>query len=84
MKICFITYEGVPFTKGGPYVKILELKKHFEVLGHHVELFNIWTSSDTLKEFDAVHLFGANFSMYGIARLLKNNNIRAVVLENFY
>ncbi len=84
MKICFATYEGVPIAKGGPYIKIKECKKELEKLGHEVELFNMWSSVDKLKDFDIIHLVGSNFSIYGFARNLFYNNIRFLVEPVFF
>ncbi len=84
MKICFATYEGVPIAKGGPYIKISECKKELEILGHEVELFNMWSSVDKLKNFDVMHLVGSNLSMYGFARNLFYNNKKFLVEPVFF
>ncbi len=84
MKICFATYEGVPLAKGGPYIKIMECKNHLEKLGHEVELFNMWTSADKLKDFEIVHLVGSNFSIYGLARNLFYQKTKFIVEPVFY
>lgn len=84
MKILFATYESVPIAGGGPYVKIMEMKKHLQEMGHYVELFNMWQSIDKLEQFDIVHLVGSNFSIYGLARSLKHRNINFVVEPVFF
>jgi len=84
MKICLATYEGVPLAKGGPYVKIMEMKNHLEKLGNEVELFNMWLSIDKLNHFDIVHLVGSNLSIYGLARSLKFRNMKYIVEPVFF
>ncbi len=84
MKICFATYEGVPIAKGGPYIKIIECKKELEKLGHEVELFNMWSSVDKIKNFDVIHLVGSNLSIYGFARNLFYNKIKFLVEPVFF
>jgi glycosyltransferase involved in cell wall biosynthesis len=84
MNICFASYEGVPQTKGGPYVKILETKKYLEKNGHKVSLFNMWDDHDKLDQYDIINLFGANFAVYGLARNLKDREINFVVEPIFY
>ena len=76
MKILFATYESVPIAKGGPYVKMMEMKKHLQEMGHYIELFNMWQSVDKLEQFDVVHLIGSNFSIYGLARSLKHKFLK--------
>jgi len=84
MKICFATYEGVPLAKGGPFIKIIEIKKELEKLGHTVELFNMWDSSEKINQFDIIHLVGSNFSIYGFARNLYFRKIDFIVEPVFY
>lgn len=84
MKILYATYESVPLAKGGPFVKIQEMKKHLREMGHQVELFNMWESVNKLNEFDIVHLVGSNFSIYGLARSLKQRNINFFVEPVFF
>lgn len=84
MKILFATYESIPIAKGGPYVKIIEMRKHLQEMGHYVELFNMWESFDKFEQFDIVHLVGSNFSIYGLARSLKHRNIKFVVEPVFF
>jgi glycosyltransferase involved in cell wall biosynthesis len=84
LKILYATYEGVPLAKGGPFVKIHEMKKLLQEAGHRVELFNMWESVDALNKFDIVHLVGSNFSIYGLARSLKQRNIKFLVEPVFF
>lgn len=84
MKICIATTEAVAFAKGGPYVKIMETKFFLEKLGHQVELFDMWSSVDKMKEFDIVHLVGANLSTYGLARTLKYHKIPFIIEPVFF
>jgi glycosyltransferase involved in cell wall biosynthesis len=84
LKILYATYESVPLAKGGPFVKIHEMKKHLQEMGHQVELFNMWESVDKLNEYDIVHLVGSNFSIYGLARSLKQRNINFLVEPVFF
>jgi glycosyltransferase involved in cell wall biosynthesis len=74
----------VPIAKGGPYVKIMEMKKYLQEKGHYVELFNMWQSVNKLDQFDIVHLVGSNLSIYGLARSLKHRNINFVVEPVFF
>lgn len=86
MKICFATYEGVPLARGGPYIKIIEVKKQLEKLGHEVKLFNMWETNVVSEQFEIIHLVGANLSIYGLARnlrsLQKNYLVEPVFFSN--
>ncbi len=42
MKICFATHDGVVLSKGGPYTKIIEIRKKLIEKGIEVDLFNQW------------------------------------------
>ncbi|MBN1639058.1 MAG: glycosyltransferase [Ignavibacteriales bacterium] len=79
MKICFATYAGVPFTQGGPYVKIFQLKKSLEDKNIQVDLFSYWGTPQKTKEYDLFHLFGANLGIYNLANQFKNRNLKYVV-----
>ncbi len=84
MKICFATYPAVTLTGGGPFIKIKEVKKNLELLGHKVDLFDMWNSDQKLTDYDIIHLVGANFAIFGLARTLKEKKINYVVEPVFY
>ena len=84
MKICFATYESVPLAKGGPFVKIMEMKKQLETMGNEVELFNMWQTNEKLNDFDIIHLVGSNLSIFGLARSLKFRSIKFLVEPVFF
>lgn len=84
MKIVFATHEGVPLYGGGPDVKIKALTTHLRDLGVDVQLFDLWNAREQLFNCDLVHLFGANFAVYNLARNLKYQNIKFVVNPIFY
>jgi glycosyltransferase involved in cell wall biosynthesis len=84
MKILFATYEGVQIAKGGPYIKIMEVRKHLQNMGHQVDLLNMWESFDKIKQYDVVHLVGSNFSIYGLARSLYQKGIKFIVEPVFF
>ena len=84
MKICFATYDGVPLTRGGPFVKIMETKKELEALGNEVELFNMWQTVEKLDHFDIIHLVGSNLAIFGLARSLRFRNIKFFVEPVFF
>jgi len=84
MKICFATYPSVALTGGGPFIKIKEVKKNLELLGHKVDFFDMWDSDQILTEYDIVHLVGANFAVFGLARTLKEKKINYVVEPVFF
>jgi len=84
MRIVFATHEGVPLYGGGPSVNIRETQRELLKLGVDVELFDMWKAPEQLANCDLVHLFGANFSMYNLARNLHYQNIRFVVNTIFY
>lgn len=84
MRILFATHEGVPLYGGGPDVKIRETRRYLADLGVTVELFDMWKAPEQLRRCDLVHLFGANFAMYNLARNLRYQNIRFVVNPIFY
>ena len=84
MKILFATYEGVLIAKGGPYVKIMEVRKHLQNMGHQVDLLNMWESFDSINQYDIIHLVGSNLSIYGLARNLKFRGIKYIVEPVFF
>lgn len=84
MRICLATYESVPMAMGGPFTKIIETKKYLAELGNEVELFNMWDTVERLKEFDVIHLVGANFSSFGFARSLMQRKIPFIIEPVFY
>ena len=84
MKICFATYPAVTLTGGGPYIKIKEVKKNLELLGHKVDLFDMWNVNQRLIDYDIVHLVGANFAIFGLARTLKESKINYVLEPVFF
>jgi glycosyltransferase involved in cell wall biosynthesis len=84
MKICLATYEGVPLARGGPFVKITEIKKHLEFMGHEVSLFNMWETDFSSRHYDIIHLVGSNFSIYGLARNLKFREKNFLIEPVFY
>lgn len=84
MKVLFATHEGVPLYKGGPYVKIQRLKEHLEKLGVEVQLFDPWKAAEQFDWCDFVHLYGANFAVYNLARNLRYKNVPFVVNPIFY
>ncbi|MEJ2616427.1 MAG: glycosyltransferase [Ignavibacteriaceae bacterium] len=84
MKICFATYPAVALTGGGPFIKIKEIKYNLELLGHKVDFFDMWNSDQKLAEYDIVHLVGANFAVFGLARTLKEKKINYVVEPVFF
>lgn len=84
MKILFATYEGVTLYRGGPYVKIIESRRHLEALGVQVGLFDLWSGEEGLAGYDLVHLFGGNLAVYNLARNLKSRGIPYVVNPIFF
>jgi glycosyltransferase involved in cell wall biosynthesis len=84
MKICFATYPAVTLTGGGPFIKMKEVRKHLEMLGHQVDLFDMWNTNQNLNEYDIIHLVGSNFFIYGFARTLKERNINFLVEPVFF
>ena len=84
MKIIFATHEGVPLYRGGPYIKMIETKKQLESRGIETCYFDMWKANEQLADCDLVHLFGANFAVYNLARNLKSRNIKFVVNPIFY
>lgn len=84
MKIKIASYQSVMLIRGGPYVKIAELKKHLEKLGVGVELFNMWEPAEKMIDCDLVYLFGANIGVYHFARGLMERKVRFVVNPIFY
>ena len=84
MKICFATYPAVTLTGGGPYIKVKEIKKNLELLGHQVDLFDMWNVNQKLNNYNIVHLVGANFAVYGLARTLKKEKINYVLEPVFF
>ena len=84
MKICFATYPAVALTGGGPFIKIKEVKKNLELLGHKVDFFDMWNTDRKLSDYDIVHLVGANFAIFGLARTLKGKKINYIVEPVFF
>jgi len=84
MKICFVTHDGVPLAKGGPYIKVKETKKYLESEGHEVSLYNMWAMNDKINEFDIIHIVSANLGVYSFARNLFYRDIKFLVEPVFY
>ncbi|MDE3058990.1 MAG: glycosyltransferase family 4 protein [Bacteroidota bacterium] len=84
MKICYATYEGVPMAKGGPYTKIMEVKRHLEKMGNTVVMFDMWQSAEQLNGFDCIHVVGTNLSIFGLVRNLRLRNIKYFVEPVLY
>ena len=84
MKICFASYPAVTLTGGGPFIKIKEVKRHLEMLGHQVDLFDMWDTNQNLNEYDIIHLVGSNFFIFGFARSLRERNINFLVEPIFF
>ncbi len=84
MKICFASYPAVTLTGGGPFIKLKETKEQLELLGHHVDFFDMWNSNQKLADYDIIHLVGSNFAVFGLARSLKERNIDYLVEPVFY
>ena len=82
MKICFATHEGVIMSKGGPYIKIMEVRDKLIQMGHQVDLFDMWNPK--LNEYDIVHLVSSNFAVYNLARNMKQEKIDFIVEPVFY
>jgi glycosyltransferase involved in cell wall biosynthesis len=84
MKIKIASYQSVMLIRGGPHVKITETKRHLEMMGVEVELFNMWEPAEKMIDCDLVYLFGANIGDYHFARSLMERNVRFVVNPIFY
>jgi glycosyltransferase involved in cell wall biosynthesis len=84
MKICFASYPAVTLTGGGPFIKIKEVKKHLEKLGHQVDFFDMWNLNQNLNKYEIIHLVGSNFFVFGLARTLKERNINFFVEPVFF
>jgi len=84
MKIVFATHDGVTLHRGGPYVKIANTHKSLEAIGVDVRYMNYWEVAQEFKNCDLVHLFGANFAVYNLARNMKVDKVKFVVNPIFY
>ena len=84
MKICLATYPAVTLTGGGPFIKIEEIKKQLELLGHRVDFFDMWNLEQRITDYDIVHLVGANFAVFGLARTLKEAKINYLLEPVFF
>ena len=56
MKICFATYPAVALTGGGPFIKIKEVGKNLELLGHKVDFFDMWNTDRKLSDYDIAEI----------------------------
>ena len=84
MNIIFATHEGVPLYRGGPYVKMHQTREILQQQGISVSFFDMWNANKQLADCDLVHIFGANFAVYNLARNLKSRGIRYVVNPIFF
>ncbi len=84
MNICFATYPAVALTGGGPFIKIKETKAQLELLGHKVDLYDMWNTNQNLRDYDIIHLVGANFAVFGFARALKEEKINYLLEPVFF
>lgn len=84
MKICFASYPAVTLTKGGPFIKLKEIKTELEKSGCKVDYYNMWNSNNNLNDYDIINLFGSNFAVYGFARSLKERKLKFLVEPIFF
>jgi glycosyltransferase involved in cell wall biosynthesis len=84
MRIIFATHDGVTLHRGGPFVKITNTKKSLEALGIEVRYFDLWNVAREFRTCDLVHLFGANFAVYNLARNMMVEKVKFVVNPIFY
>jgi len=84
MKIKIASYQSVMLIRGGPQVKITEMKRHLEAHGVEVELLNMWEPAEKMIDCDFIYLFGANIGVYHFARSLMERQIKFVVNPIFY
>jgi glycosyltransferase involved in cell wall biosynthesis len=84
MKVIFACYQSAMFIHGGPYVALVETKRHLEKLGIEVTNFDMWGKKETIFNCDLIQLFGANLGNFHLARNLKERKIKFVVMPVFY
>ncbi len=81
MRILFIATPDVAINKGGLYTQITNSKKYLEKLGVEVDLYDIW---QPLKEdYDLIHIFRADISLYDTVKRLKQKGMKIVVSPVF-
>lgn len=81
MRVLFIATPDVAIDKGGLYTQIMNTKKYLEKQGIKVDLFDIW---QPLREnYDLVHIFRADVSLYDTARRLKSKGMKIALSPIF-
>ncbi len=81
MRILFITTPDVAIDKGGLYTQIINSKKYLEKLGVEIDLFDMWYP---LKyNYDLVHIFRADVSLYDTVKRLKKRGMKIVLSPIF-
>lgn len=81
MRILFIATPDVVIDKGGLYTQVTNSKKYLEKLGVEVDLYDIW---QPLKEdYDLIHIFRADISLYDTVKRLKQKGMKIVVSPVF-
>lgn len=81
MRILYITTPDVAIDKGGLYTQIINSKKYLEKLGVEVDFFDVW--SPLKKNYDLIHVFRADVSLYDTVKRLKDRGMGIVLSPVF-
>jgi glycosyltransferase involved in cell wall biosynthesis len=82
MKILFITYPMAFHTPGGGEIQLLAYKKHLELNGIEVDLFDPWKPS--FLKYDLVHFFSVIGGSIHLCNFIKNLNIPLIISSSLW
>lgn len=75
--------QTISMVSGGPQTQLRQLAKYLPEYGVQVQLFNQWKKLEK-RDFDFVHLFGANYINHDLALRLSHFKIPYAVSSIFY
>lgn len=82
MKVLFITYPMAFHTPGGGEMQLLAYKKHLELQGVQVDLFDPWNPN--FLDYDLVHFFSVIGGSVHICNFIKQLGIPLVITSSLW
>lgn len=82
MKVLFYSYPSAFQNPGGGEVQLLKTKQALERKGVQVKLFNQW--SDSLRDYDVMHVFGSVKDCVGLMQTARNAGIMVALSTIFW
>ncbi len=83
MKVCMAAPQTISMVSGGPQTQLRQISKYLPDFRVEVTYFNQWENLEK-RDYDFVHLFGANYINHDLAMRLNHFKIPYVVSPIFY